>query len=500
MKPKDAWLATQGQLELQLSQATYDTWVRGCKFVSYENELFTISVPNAYVKDWLEHRLYRSIRHTMSDIFRRQIDLQFVVVQHTHPAPNWYGNQHAGLPLQQYNNHQNYQPAPPQFGMQMQQPMPEQTPAPNFDWGFAPSEPTWNPNLKVTSTFENFVVGPSNQLAQAAAQAVSRAPGEIYNPLFIYGDVGLGKTHLLQAIGNTCQQRGLKVLYTTSEEFTNDLVESIRNKTTAEFREHYRHVDVLLIDDVQFIAGKESTQEEFFHTFNALHSHRKQVVIAADRQPSQLKRLEKRLVSRLEWGLQVDIQSPAFETRLAIIRDKAEVKGHPIPNEVAELVAERKGNIRELEGMITQLIAYSSLMQVSLDLNLARQVLNVKDADQELGTVAAPRIMRDKAAVQRRLSLEQVIKGTALALQLDHADLTSKRRTQKIVNARQWAIYIAREETQASWPEIGGALGGRNHSTVMYNYNRIAEQVDTDPAMQEKYERIRQQMRDAATG
>lgn len=495
MRPKDAWLATQGQLELQLSQATYDTWVRDCKFISYENGIFTISVRNAYVKDWLEHRLYRSIRHTLSDVFRHQIDVHFVVSNpvSTPPAPQWEVQPRPELPL-----NLNQAAAMPTPHYDMMPPSPPSMPmGQNFDWGFSTEEAEWNPNLKFTNTFETFVVGSSNQMAQAAAQAVSRAPGEIYNPLFIYGDVGLGKTHLLHAIGNACHQRGLKVLYTTSEEFTNDLVESIRNKTTADFREQYRHVDVLLIDDVQFIAGKESTQEEFFHTFNALHGHRKQVVIAADRPPSQMRGLEKRLVSRLEWGLQVDIQAPSYETRLAIVRDKSEMQGHLLPEDVAEFVAQHKGNIRELEGMITQLIAYTSLMQIRLNLDVARRILHQKgNNDGQQGTA---RPLRDKAAVQRRLSLEQVIEETAHVLQLQLTDLISKSRTKEISNARQWAIYVAREETQASWPEIGGALGGRNHSTMLYSYNKIAEQVASDPEMRAQYDRIRQHLRNASS-
>jgi chromosomal replication initiator protein len=304
----------------------------------------------------------------------------------------------------------------------------------------------------------------------------------------VYGDVGLGKTHLLHAIGNACAHARHRVLYTTSEQFTNALIESIRHKSTAEFRDHYRYVDVLLIDDLQFVAHKESTQEELFHTFNALHSQGKQVVLAADRQPSDIKGLAKRLLSRFEWGLTVDIQPPSLETRLAIIQDKSEMQGYHLSDEVAHLIAQQSsGNVRELEGTLTQVLAYSALMGTPLTLEITERILRNKRGRTQ---------HRDIEAKLRRLSVEQVLEGTARALQMSLEDLTGKRRTKDIVQARQWAIYLAREETQASWPEIGGALGGRNHSTVLSSYNKVAEQIASDPEMRHRLNTIRQQLRD----
>lgn len=471
MRPRDAWLATQGQLELQLNPATYDTWVRDCTFVSYQDNVFTLSVRNAYIKDWLEQRLYRSIRHTLSGVFRQPVDVVFVV---SSPRQRFIMEEDEVLPLLS--------------GVEAASPVP-----PPLMWTAEPqleASDEWDPGLKSTYVFDTFVVGPSNQMAQAAAQAVTRTPGQTYNPLFIYGEVGLGKTHLMHAIGNACHYQGNKVLYTTSEQFTNHLVESIRNKNTAEFREHYRHVDILLVDDIQFITGKESTQEEFFHTFNALHGQGKQVVLASDRRPGEIKGLEKRLLSRLEWGLLVDIQPPSFETRLAIVREKAEMQGYFLPDDIALVLAkDTSGNIRELEGILTQVFAYTVLMGMPLTLEMAQRVIAEHRGGRKVRN-------RDQADRRRRLSLEQIIEGTARALQLALEDLVGKGRTKELSQARQWAIYLAREETQASWPEIGGALGGRNHSTVLYSYNKVAEQIAIDPQVRQKVDAIRRQIHD----
>lgn len=473
MKPQDAWLATQGQLELQLNRATYDTWIRDCRFVSFEDGLFTFHVRNAYIKDWLEQRLKRSICHTLSSIMRQTVDVCFVV-GNSAPVWNWG---HSSLPLL------------PETEATLPSPS-AAIEASTFAYDDI-HEPNWDNHLNPSYTFENFIVGSSNQMAHAAAQAVSH--DSPYNPLFVYGDVGLGKTHLLHAIGNAATKQGQRVLYITSEEFTNHLVESIRNRTMAEFRDHYRTVDILLIDDVQFIAGKESTQEEFFHTFNTLHDQNKQVVIAADRRPGDISGLEKRLLSRLEWGLMVEIQSPSVETRLAIVRDKAEVQGHYLPNDVAQLVAETTtGNVRELEGALTQVLAYTALMGVPLTLDIAKRVLI-----EQRGSRATRR--RDKVAEQRHLTAEQVLAAVASMLQLSLKDLTGKRRTQDVADARHVIAYVVREETQASWPEIGRLLGGRNHSTIVYSYNKIAEQIASDPAFQRKMSDLRQRIREAAS-
>ncbi|MGD8633368.1 MAG: chromosomal replication initiator protein DnaA, partial [Anaerolineales bacterium] len=323
MNAERHWQAALGQLQMELPRATFDTWVRDAEYLAYEDGTFIIGVRNAYARDWLEDRLLSTTKRVLTGIIGRTVDVRFVV---------WQGDpvdEHEEPPL-------DFRPENDQ----------------------APQES----NLNRRYTFESFVVGTSNRLAHAAALAVVESPAKAYNPFFLYGGVGLGKTHLLHAIGQACLQQGLQVLYVSSEEFTNDLVNAIRAHTTAAFRERYRMVDVLLIDDIQFIAGKESTQEEFFHTFNTLHGQDKQIIISSDRPPKALVTLEERLRSRFEWGLAADIQPPDFETRLAILRSKAERAGRDVPAPILELIARRsQNNIRELEGSLTRVLAYADL-------------------------------------------------------------------------------------------------------------------------------------------
>jgi chromosomal replication initiator protein len=279
-------------------------------------------------------------------------------------------------------------------------------------------------------------------------------------------------------------RRSLKVLYTTSEQFMNKLVESIRNKTTADFRDYYRCVDVLLVDDVQFLAGKDSTQEEFFHTFNALREQGKQIALASDRRPHKIKDLDERLRSRFEWGLPVEILCPPYETRLAILTEKSQMQGHHLPIEVAHLIASRcQGNIRDLEGVLTQVLAYTTLLNNRLTVDIAERILTEKQG-----------LRRDQTAIKRQVNLEEVLVATATYYQLSLDDLLGKRRTREVAYARQLAIYLAREETQASWPEIGGALGGRNHSTMVHSYKKIAEEIENNAELRRELDDIRQKL------
>ncbi|MCQ3932381.1 MAG: chromosomal replication initiator protein DnaA [Chloroflexi bacterium] len=472
MKPEDAWLAALGQLQLQLHRSTYDTWLRDAKFLSYDDKVFTVRVRNGYAKDWLEQKLYRAVKHTLCSVFHEQVEIQFVV--HNRPRREFYDDdtEHSGS---------------------------EDSTEPHYSSIYVEEVPPaddWNPQLNSAYTFDNFVVGPSNQMAQAAAQAVSINPGQVYNPLYIYGNSGLGKTHLLHAIGNACRQRGLRVLYATSEQFMNNLVEAIRGKTTSDFRDYYRGVDVLLIDDVQFMAGKDSTQEEFFHTFNALREQGKQVVIASDRRPQAIKGLDDRLRSRFEWGLQVEILTPSYETRLAILNDKSEMKGHPLPHEIAHLIASYTyASIRDLEGTLTQVLAYKTLMGNHLTIEIAEQILAEKQ-----GSIPVPNALprRDMSAMKRQISLNDVLQATARFYQLSLDDILSKRRTKDVSYIRQLAIYLAREETQASWPEIGDAFGGRNHSTMVHGYKKVAEEIETNSDMRREVEDLRKHIHQAA--
>lgn len=323
-------------------------------------------------------------------------------------------------------------------------------------------------NLNPKYTFDTFVVGSNNKLAHAASVAVAESPGEVYNPLFIYGGVGLGKTHLMHSIAHFVLQKRpqSKVLYVTSEYFTNELIESIRNgnnSTMSKFREKYRNIDVLLIDDIQFIIGKESTQEEFFHTFNALHGAKKQIIISSDKPPKDMEILEDRLRSRFEWGLIVDISSPDFETRMAILRKKEELDGHQIDDQVIEYIAQNvKSNIRELEGSLNKIMAYANLENREINLALAEKVL--KD-------IISPN-------QKRTVTPELIINIVAEHFDLTPSDLTGNKRSSKIAFPRQIVMYLCRQMTETTLKIIGDSLGGRDHTTIMSGINKIEREVE----------------------
>jgi chromosomal replication initiator protein len=422
-----SWQAALGQLQIEMPRAAFDTWVRDASLLSYEDGAYVIGVHNAYARDWLENRLLATVKRVLAGIVGRTVDVRFIVWQ----------------------DEANQAPDPR-----------ESPPAPQA----APDRR--GSRLHPRYLFENFVVGPSNRLPYAAALAVAESPARAYNPLFLYGGVGLGKTHLLHAVGNACAEAQLQVLYVSSEEFTNDLINAIRGHTTDSFRGRYRQIDVLLIDDIQFIAGKESTQEEFFHTFNTLHGQDKQVVISSDRAPRALVTLEERLRSRFEWGLTADVQAPDLETRLAILRSKAERAGRSLPADILELIARRvQSNIRELEGALTRVIALSDLSGTPLTHDLAERAL--VDLVPNPASLTADRIL-DAVAAQFNVSMDR---------------LRGRERSQEVVVPRQIAMYLLRHETGASLPQIGQTLGGRDHTTVMYGVDRIADRLETDETL-----------------
>ncbi|MBE3560018.1 MAG: chromosomal replication initiator protein DnaA [Ktedonobacteraceae bacterium] len=332
-------------------------------------------------------------------------------------------------------------------------------------------------------TFDAFIVGGSNRLAHAASLAVAEAPGESYNPLFLYGGVGLGKTHLLHAIGHLGVQRGLAVLYVSSEQFTNEIVNAIRYRTTEEFRAKYRSVDILLVDDIQFIAGKESTEEEFFHTFNSLYEMSKQIVICSDRPPKAIVSLEERLRSRFEWGLIADIQPPDLETRMAILRAKAELLGYRVPDEIIAYIAGRvQTNIRELEGCLNRLMAYQQLHRVELTMDVARAALSSMGNDTR----------------ETRLDSRQIASAVADYYHIPLEAMCGKQRDKHIVMPRQVAMYLIRQETQASLLEIGLLFGGRDHSTVLHACEKIDRAINVNPTLRREIIAIREQLiRDA---
>lgn len=447
MKAEQAWQATVGQLQVDMPKAAYDTWVRDTECVSYEDGTFIIGVQNAYARDWLESRLSSTIKRLLTGIMNRSIETRFVV---------WQG----------FDNRKPVEE-------------PDKEIADKED--FAPQESNRSPALTINLrySFENFVVGASNRLAHAAALAVAEKPAQAYNPLFLYGGVGLGKTHLLHAIGHRCSQNALQVLYVSSEEFTNDLINAIRSHTTQAFRDKYRRIDVLLIDDIQFIAGKESTQEEFFHTFNTLHGQDKQIVISSDRPPKALVTLEERLRSRFEWGLTSDIQPPDFETRLAILRSKAERAGRRLPDEFMEVIARRvQSNIRELEGALTRVVAYADLS----GLPLSQQLVDSALAD----------LLPRRTVVQP----DEVIRTVAEMFGVPKDDLLGRGRSRKVALPRQIVMYLLREEVNISLPQIGETLGGRDHTTVMYGCDKIADLLERDDRLRRQVIEIKEQLYD----
>jgi chromosomal replication initiator protein len=449
MQSEQVWQAALGQLQLEMPRHTFETWVRGTALLRQDGDAYVVGVPNAYAKDWLDNRLRGTVKRTLSGLTGQATDVQFVVSNTpAHHAP--------AEPAAASDGH-------PQTA--------------GGGSGGAPPPPSASPTLNPKYIFETFVVGPSNRLAHAASMAAAENPAKAYNPLFIYGGVGLGKTHLLQAVGNACRMRGLQVLYVSSEEFTNDLINAIRTHTTEAFRDKYRSSDVLLIDDIQFIAGKESTQEEFFHTFNTLHGQDKQLVMTSDRPPKAMVTLEERLRSRFEWGLTVDIQPPDLETRQAILRTKAERHNRQVDPAVIELIARRvQSNIRELEGGLTRVLAYADLIGQPLTLELANSAL------------------ADLLPRQRTLTPPQIIDAVALFYNINAAEITGDSRTREVAMPRQVAMYLIREETDASLPDVGKVLGGRDHTTVMYGYKKIADMIERDDALRRQIIALRERL------
>ena len=437
MKPEQAWQAAQGQIQLEMPKAAFDTWVRDAQYFSYEDGTFVISVQNAYARDWLANRLASSIVRILTGMMNRTVEVRFIVWQDQEVEANI---------------------EPDQVSTEI-----EEIPSPV------------NQTLNARYTFENFVVGASNRLAHAASLAVAENPAQAYNPLFIYGGVGLGKTHLLHAIGNFNAARGLEILYVSSEEFTNDLINAIRAHKTQAFREKYRRIDVLLIDDIQFIAGKESTQEEFFHTFNTLHGQDKQIIITSDRPPKALITLEERLRSRFEWGLTADLQPPDLETRMAILRSKAERAGRKVPSEILEVIARRvQSNIRELEGALTRVVAFVDLSGLPLTPKLVETAL------------------ADLLPRRSKVEPEEVIKSVADAFGIQRDRMLSRDRSREVALPRQIAMYLMREESNISLPLIGETLGGRDHTTIMYGCDKIADLLERDDRLRRQVIEIRE--------
>ncbi len=431
---KQLWQTALGELQVGLSRANYDTWFKDTAIISEEDDVFLVGVPNAFAREWLESKYRSQVRTALQHLVGRTVDVRFV----TSNAGVTHGR------------------APAPTG---------RTPGTSGGGREGPSgPPQLAPALIPRYTFATFVVGSNNRLAHAAALSVAERPGHSYNPLFVYGGSGLGKTHLMHAIGHAVLARHPKkrVVYATSEKFTNEFINAIRTQKSEEFRERYRRIDVLLIDDIQFIAGKEGTQEEFFHTFNAIHEEGKQIVLSSDRPPKAIPQLEDRLRSRFEWGLPADISAPDLETRIAILHAKAEAQSVAIPAPIIDFLAQRiVSNIRELEGALTKLVAYATLNAVAITAELAQTMLQ--------NLLYNPR--------RQSLSPERIVEAVAKYYSVPVEQLRGKARDRQIVTPRQIAMYLMREETEVPLIRIGEALGGRDHSTVLHGVEKIEREL-----------------------
>jgi chromosomal replication initiator protein len=445
IEPRDGahglWETALAQLQLQVTRPNFDTWLKDTVGMQFSDGLFVVGAPNDFATAWLTTKLRPLVAKTLSGIVGEPVDVVFRLLN---------GGPNGGTATQ------------PLFS-------PEAVPTPR------PARPIPQPRLNPRYTFERFVVGPENRLAHAASLAVSEKPGAVYNPLFIYGATGLGKTHLLHAIGHSAWASHHRILYATSEQFTNEFVESIRQGRTEEFRAKYRYLDILLIDDVQFLAGKERTQEEFFYTLNDLHSASSQIVISSDRSPHLISLLEDRLRSRFEWGLIADIQPPVLETRLAILRAKSLEQRIDLPSDVLHFLAERsKHNIRELEGSFNRIVAHARLLRADITLDLATQAL-------------APVAPRDRIYP----SPDAVIKAVADYFSLSPQDLCGKSRVREIADARHITMYLLRDDAHQRTTDIGRLLGGRDHATVIHGLRKIDSALTNDTQLARQIAEIR---------
>jgi chromosomal replication initiator protein len=467
------WNSTLGTMQVQTSRHEFNTWLRRASLLGIENGTATIGAPSAFFKEGLENRYIGPLRELISNLAGFPVQVRVVI------APQNGRSEAASLPndYEQDDDYNNYHEPATHNGNGGNGHTYDRLAMQQLDLSSAMRSGMLNARY----TFDRFIVGPSNRLANAACMAVAEHPAQAYNPLFLYGGVGLGKTHLLHAIGNYALDRDpeINVLYVSSEKFTNDLINSIRRQQTEEFRIRYRNIDILLIDDIQFIAGKESTQEEFFHTFNTLHSAGKQIVISSDRPPKAILTLEERLRSRFEWGLIVDVQTPDLETRTAILRAKAEQMLIPIPAEVIDFLAHRiQSNIRELEGCLNRVAAYAQLTHSDVSVEVAAAALT-----ELLDTTR-----------RKRIGPDAIIREVADFYGVDLRALTGRGRSRNIVVPRQVAMYLLREETDASLMDIGRLLGGRDHTTIIYGCEKISDEINSDSRLRQEVVTIRDKL------
>lgn len=431
----------------KVSQQNFETWIRPIRLTAIEGNQASMAVPNRFFRDWLIENYLDLLRDSLRSAAGVAMELDFTVqADSRHDAAKGPGGN---------------------------------APAPAKSAAKKPSRTTINSTLNPNYSFDRFVVGASNQFAHAASVAVADQPAKNYNPLFIYGGVGLGKTHLLNAIGLKTMKLfpEMNVVYVSAEVFMNELINSIRYDKMPKFREKFRNIDCMLIDDIQFIAGKERTQEEFFHTFNTLHDAGKQIVVTSDKFPKDIPNLEGRLRSRFEWGLIADIQPPEIETKIAILEKKAQENHISLPGNVSLYIASQaETNIRELEGYLVRIAAYSSLTGHEIDMDLVKAVLK--------------KLLRREE--KREITIEEIIKAAAGKFNIKITDIRSPKKNKNLVLARQVSMFLAREMTSASFPDIGAKIGGRDHSTVIYAHNKIKKVMETDKALRDVIEEVQE--------
>jgi len=437
----EIWEAVLGELQLQVTSTNYDTWLKDTVGLSYHGDQFVVGVRSPFAIEWLESRLHSLIKKNLIAITGNNINVLFQIHhEERSDLPNSKGSPLVATSL---------------------------------------SKKAGSKTFNQKYTFGSFIVGNCNRLAHAASLAVAEKPGRVYNPLFVYGGVGLGKTHLLHAIGHFVGQSKLRVLYVSTEQFTNEFIKAIRERKTEEFRQKYRGVDVLLIDDIHFIIGKEQTQEGFFHTFNDLHNANRQIVLTSDRPPKSMPLLEDRLRSRFGWGLIADIQPPDLETRLAILQAKAEENAVSVPTEVLDLIARKsQKSIRELEGSLNRVVAFSRLAKAPITTELASKALAEFPDTTPRGGVTPP----------------VIIHTVARYFDLDPQALTGRGRDKQTALARHIAVYVIREEPERSFSEIGRELGDRDHSAILRGYQKIALEIDASPQLRHDIIEIREKL------
>lgn len=455
MNKEELWQATLGELELLISKANFTTWFKNTFISDYAGEKVTIGVPNTFTKTWLENKYHEAILKALKNITSDKINEVKYQVE-TKKTPS--------------------------LGPEEKADSKKSGPKTSLESEIQEREDPINKfNLNPRYTFENFIVGKGNELAHAACSAVAEKPGLVYNPLFLYGGVGLGKTHLMQAIGNYIIRHfpKKKVIYVTCEKFTNEFIQNVSRGNADDFKNTYRSVDILLIDDIQFLANKERTQEEFFHTFNTLHQANKQIVVSSDRPPKSIPALEHRLVSRFEWGMIADIGQPDLETRMAILENKCQQKNCPLSGEILNYIASNiQSNIRELEGALNRIIAFHQLNNSEPNLDSIKKLLSSVKAKPQRGG----------------LTTKQIISAVASFYDISLEDLLGKSRKKELVYPRQIAMFLLREELKNSFPNIGQELGGRDHTTAMHACSKIAKEIENNEKIKQDIVLIKQRL------